>query len=165
MIDTGSPVTIVDLDFLVQALAKKRDNQQIPSEWMKAIEQHFEPPGVPLKSYGGEELNLVGQLEAALCYEDCLMTATIQLQKNAPVELLLGTDLRPQLGFAFLAKVNDQTVDMLQQKPWQADCVVHLLKPVCCPAKHMKIIRAQAVGNDGRSLFQPVKHLIQRHGP
>ena len=28
----------------------------------------------------------------------------------------------------------------------------------------MKIIRAQAVGNDGRSLFQPVKHLIQQHG-
>ena len=32
VIDTGSPVTIVDLDFLVQALAKKRDNQQMPSE-------------------------------------------------------------------------------------------------------------------------------------
>ena len=55
MIDTGSPVTIVDLDFLVQALAKKHDNQQTPSEWMKAVEQRFEPPGVPLKSYGGAE--------------------------------------------------------------------------------------------------------------
>ena len=97
---------------------------------MKAVEQHFELPGVPLKSYGGEELKLVGQLEAALSYEDCLVTATIQVQKNAPVELLLGTDLQPQLGFAFLAKVNDQTMDMLQQKPWQADCVVPLLQPV-----------------------------------
>ena len=55
-------------------------------------------------------------------------------------------------------------MDMLQQKPWQADCVVRLLQPVRCPAKHMKVIRAQAVGNDGRSLFQPVKHLIQQHG-
>ena len=40
-----------------------------------------------------EELNLVGQLEAALSYEDCSVMATIQVQKNAPVELLLGTDL------------------------------------------------------------------------
>ena len=110
-----------------------------------------------MKSYGGEELNLVGQLKPAFSYEDRLVTATIQVQKNVPVELLLGTDLQPQLGFAFLAKVNDQKMDMLQQKPWQADCVVSLLQPVCCPAKHMKIIRTQAVGNDGRSLFQPVK--------
>ena len=103
---------MVDLDFLVQALAKKRDNQQTPSGWMKAVEQRFELPGVPLKNYG-EELNLVGQLEAALSYEDCLVTATIEVQKNAPVELLLGNDLQPQLGVAVLAKVDDLTMDML----------------------------------------------------
>ena len=40
---------------------------------MKAVEQCFEPPGVPLKSYG-EELNLVGQFYAPTPGEDAQRT-------------------------------------------------------------------------------------------
>ena len=39
LIDTGSPATIVDLEFLVNALAKKRESDQSPPEWMAAVEK------------------------------------------------------------------------------------------------------------------------------
>ena len=44
MINTGSPVTIVDLDFLVQALARNRDENQTPVEWMEAVEHRLNHP-------------------------------------------------------------------------------------------------------------------------
>ena len=66
LVDTGSPATIVDLEFLVNTLAKRCEEGQSPSEWMVAVEKRFQSLSLPLKSYGGHELNLVGQLQVSL---------------------------------------------------------------------------------------------------
>ena len=46
--------------------------------------------------------------------------AIVQVQKDAPVELLLGTDTLPQLGFALLEMDLSETgVDSLQKQTWK----------------------------------------------
>ena len=44
----------------------------------------------------------------------------MQVQKDAPVELLLGTDTLPQLGFALLGMdLSETEVDLLQKHTWK----------------------------------------------
>ena len=164
LLDTGSPVTIVDLDFVVQALAENCEKHVTPIECMSAVEQRFQVPEVPLKSYGGEELNLVGQTKVVLSRCNYSTEATIQVQKDAPVKLLIGTDMQPQLGIAFVMQDEGQVTDLLKQEPWQGDCVVRLVKATRLPANHMKMVQVQPLGVEGRSLFQPVREMIECHG-
>ena len=56
-----------------------------------------------------------------------------------------------------------ETTDLLQQEQ-PSDCVVRLVKAVCVPANHMKMIEAQAIGCGERSVFQPVQKFIEQHG-
>ena len=46
-LDTGSPVTIVSLDFLLQSLAKQRPDGQTPTEWKEAVRRRLNPPPPP----------------------------------------------------------------------------------------------------------------------
>ena len=74
--------------------------------------------------YGGDDLKVVRQLTAAISREGHTCTATVLVQKDAPLKLLLGTDLQTQLGFLFLQKTNGTAVDLLQKRKWaltQAD--------------------------------------------
>ncbi len=54
-----------------------------------------------------------------LSRQDHQQSATIQVQKDAPVDLLLGTDLLPHLGFVVLqAGGNSLGTDLLQSDSW-----------------------------------------------
>ena len=96
-LDTGSPVSIVSLGFFLRAAVANRDRGQPPAEWGKAVRQRIQPTTMSLRSYGNAELPIVGQVEC------CLSTAQRKicalLQEEAPVDLLLGTDVLHQLGF------------------------------------------------------------------
>lgn len=59
LIDTGSPVTIVSLEWLLHALAKQRPPGQSPDEWEREVKAKIEPSTVTLHSYGGPRLNMV----------------------------------------------------------------------------------------------------------
>ena len=52
LLDTGSPSTIVLLEFLLEALAKQKKPEETPHEWQARVEQKMEPPTIPLCSYG-----------------------------------------------------------------------------------------------------------------
>ena len=51
LLDTGSPVTIVSLEFLLQTLAKQRPASQTVAEWQIAVKAMLQPPSVTLQSY------------------------------------------------------------------------------------------------------------------
>ena len=55
-----------------------------------------------LKSYTGSELNLIGQLQVQLTTISHVVDTVAQVQKDAPVDLLLGTDVQPVLGFSLI---------------------------------------------------------------
>ena len=98
LLDTGSPVTIVSLDFLVKALTCEKehlDNQTIREE----VKRHLEPTALKLRSYSGEALPIVKKAHVHLSCGHYTVDACVQVQMNAPVQVLLGTDLQPRLGF------------------------------------------------------------------
>ena len=48
LLDTGSPVSIVFLQFLLQALARQKPNEQDPTEWAAAVRSRLDPPTMTL---------------------------------------------------------------------------------------------------------------------
>ena len=52
LLDTGSPVTIVSLNFVLQALAKQRKESQTPTEWEQEVKARLGPIKLTLQNYG-----------------------------------------------------------------------------------------------------------------
>ena len=117
LLDTGSPVTIVSLQFLLDALAKQRPEGQSPENWIAAVEERLEPSSVTLHNYGGQKLGIIRQIRVRVARPGCSVEAVVQVQNGAPTNLLIGTDLLPQLGFIFLqTEPNGEDLDLLQVK-------------------------------------------------
>ena len=156
LLDTGSPVSIVSLEFLLEALAKKRKQEESPQQWRARVEKRLqEPPGALLRSFGGETLDLMCQVTVNIARDNQNVTASVLVQKGAPLKLLLGSDLLPRLGFSFLeTKADDSTVDHLQPQPTSPQTMsatVWLLTATRLPPRHTKIIRARVDGSGHRS--------------
>ena len=64
--------------------------------------QRLSPPSLNLQSYGGGELDLVSEIRCRVSRGSYSTEAVLQVQKGAPVKVLLGTDLQPHLGFMFI---------------------------------------------------------------
>ena len=88
--------------------------------------------------------------------------AVLQVQSNAPVDLLLGTDLQSLLGFVLMSvEENGTGFDLLQERQWKvvnspvltttnlepastpSEATVHLIQATRVPAQHSKMIRAK----------------------
>ena len=52
LLDTGSPVTIVSMSFLLTALAIQRAPDQTPEEWRRWVDARLQPPTLKLRNYG-----------------------------------------------------------------------------------------------------------------
>ena len=114
LLDTRSPVTIVSLQFLLDALAKQRPESQSPEDWKAAVEKCLEPSRITLHDDGGQRLGIVQQVKVRIARPGCAVEAVVQVQNGAPINLLIGTDL-PRLGFIFLQmELNGEDLDLLQ---------------------------------------------------
>ena len=118
LIDTGSPATIVSLEFALKALADQHRPDQSPSDWELEVKQKLQLPAIRLHRYGGEPLNIVRQLPATIQRAQYTRTAVVLVQSNAPTDLLLGTDCQPHLGFQLLqTSPEGPAVDLLLGLP------------------------------------------------
>ena len=109
LLDTGSPSTIVSLEFLLEALARQKKPEETPQEWRARVEQKMEPPTISFCSYGGQKQNILCQITVDIIHGDRKVAAKVQVQKGAPVALLIGTDLLPRLGFVLLESKSDDS--------------------------------------------------------
>ena len=175
LVDTGSPVTIMSLKKAVQILATRKGEFNSPQEWRERMMEQFQEPAVMLKSYSGDALNVVAQLPMTLGQGDQKVSSVVLIQKGAPHDLLIGTDLQPALGFVLTVRKsgNQETVllggrklDSLQSgetegssKSLESDTVVvKLLTATKLPAGHRKLVRAKVDGwfPDSLALFTPM---------
>ena len=109
LIDTGSPVTIISLQFLISTLVGNlQTTEQNKDVTRELVKKHLEPTQFCLRSYSGTKLPIVKQAQVQLTRGPFNVSAVIQVQDNAPVELLLWTDLQPQLGFRLLDEMPSQ---------------------------------------------------------
>ena len=185
LLDTGSPVTLVSLEFLLQVLAKRKPCEQTPEEWKQEVRKRLEPTSVALRNYSGGQLPVVRQVKTTLVRSGHEVTATVQVQKEAPTKLLIGTDLLSQLGFLFvkteleggdldlLAECTDpetdEEVEMAEEElAGHPDSergteeelesgTVRLLQAARLPGQHGRVVKAKVVGKKGHSLsyFEP----------
>ena len=157
----------VSLDCLLNSLAKGRPKNQTPAEWELVVKRRLKPPEVTLRSYGGRGLDIVGQIQANLRCGPYHRTAVVLVQNGAPEDLLLGTDLQPQLGFQLsqtsadgpakqLLPASDETNPVTEDKE-QPPPVVRLLQTERLPAHHGHIVRARVDPHIGeaKQLFVP----------
>ena len=157
LLDTGAPVTIASLDFIVKALAAQKPEEQTTDEWRAETKQRIQKPTVRLNTYGGDPLNLVGQIQVSVARKGFSTGATMLIQDQAPVDLLLGTDLLPPLGFALIEKntegedrslmvapeTNIEGTTLCGTEPDERRAEVRLLQAVRIPARHQKLVRAR----------------------
>ena len=59
LLDTGPPVTIISLEWLLQLLAKQRRKDQSPNEWKAEVENRLEPTTMVLQNYSADRLKVV----------------------------------------------------------------------------------------------------------
>ena len=63
------------------------------------MRQRLQPTTMSLRSYGGADLNIIGHVRCCLSVGKHKVDTMLQVQPNAPINLLLGTDTLPKLGF------------------------------------------------------------------
>ena len=110
LIDTGSPATIASLQFLLKVFAGQRTPQQTVSQWKEEVYKKFTIPSISLQNYGGHQLDILAQTQLTLSKGDRRAKANVFVQKDAPNELLLGTDVQPLLGFSLMVAGKDGKV-------------------------------------------------------
>ena len=178
LLDSGSPVTIVSLGFVLKVFAEKKPNEQTRDQWKAEMRERITRTAVKLRTYGGETLALVGEVTVSMRRGEYHTEATILVQNKAPVEVLLGTDLLPKLGFALMEHNPDQpaidlmnnslgrihngepSLDLENPTPdgeTEPAAIVRLLHAVRVPAGHKKIVKASIEGLRCRThrLFEP----------
>ena len=96
LIDTGSPVTIISLSFAMQVLRNDLQSYSSIEEWKQEM---FSEPTVILRNYGGHRLEITSQAQFSFSQGGNKERANVLVQKDAPHQVLLGTDhLQPKLG-------------------------------------------------------------------
>ena len=123
LIDTGSPATVISLDFALATLVKGEKNEQSPSEWKEEVQEKFSLPSITLKAYSGHQLDIQYQVRVELTHGDRTLDTVVLVQEGAPHDLLLGTDLQPKLGFALVAADGTKLTDLLTGK--EHSCPTH----------------------------------------
>lgn len=76
--------------------------EKTPEEWGREVKQCLKSLTIILQNYGRGELNIVSQIRCQITRERYSIEGVLQVQKAAPVDLLLGTDLQPHLGYVLM---------------------------------------------------------------
>ena len=151
------------------------------------------PTTVSLRSYGGDELEIVSQAICQMERDGYQVKTILQVQKGAPVDLLLGTDVLSQLGFALMqASKQGAATDLLQTadashipfnsvrvahqdghqpksetKSIARDTQVKLIQAVHLPARHSKLVHVDVADLDfdlRTCLFEPKQYCSGSYG-
>ena len=110
---TGSPVTIVSIECVLDALAKQQAPKQSAEEWKHQLHKKFQQSTLTVNNYGRGDVNVNGQLLVTLQVENKECKATMLVQKEVKADLLLGTDIISDQGF-LVAEVRDQKVQSME---------------------------------------------------
>ena len=179
LIDTGSPVSLVSIDFLLRALVMTMEDGATQDDITRALRARLEDPELTVRNFGGNEVNIVGQATVTVSCGEHRSRTTVLIQKGTQLELLLGTDILGKLGFKVLQLSGDGTPhDLLSmevrkqeestfgilaggQEPPVTDPVatVRVLKATRIPGRHCQMVRVYTSTDVGMGdwLFNPAE--------
>jgi len=179
LIDIGSPVSLVSIDFLLRALVMTMNDRATQDDITKALRARLKDPELTVRNFGGNEVNIVGQTIVTVSCGEYRSQMTILIQKATQLELLLGTNILGKLGFQVLQLSRDGTTHNLLstevkmqeesttgilaggQEPPVTDSVVtvKVLKATRIPGHHCQMVRVytSTVVGMGDWLFTPAE--------
>lgn len=96
----------------MDVFAAERGSQQSPEQW-RTEELKKLPPSPPLKNYEGHPLDILSHIHLSLSQGGQAIDTIVLVQKGAPNDLLLGTDVQPKLVFALVMEAGERVVDLL----------------------------------------------------
>ena len=135
LIDTGSPVTIVSLTFLLQ-LWRGRDAHVPIGQWRDWARGVLREPSLSLQTYDHAVLEMAAETDVTLGCGNHKVRAVIMVQDAAPQPLLLGTDVLEKLGFG-LVHSGEKKVSNVNHGTF----AVRLLQANQLPPRHAKLLR------------------------
>ena len=90
---------------------------KLEGEPIEALLDTGSPVTIVSRNYGGGRLPVVRQIQTTLAHPGHEVKAVVQVQREAPARLLIGTDLLSQLGFLFVrTEVDQDDVDLLEDR-------------------------------------------------
>ena len=105
LLDTGSPVSIVSIDFLLKVLLTAASSDQTKEDLKDAARKRIKSPTISVQSFEGGEVNIIGQVTVNVSLGEHSCQAVMLVQKGIQLEVLLGTDLLTKLGYICTACV------------------------------------------------------------
>ena len=187
LIDTGSPISIVSIDFLLQVLNRNRLEGMSKEEWTSSVKDRLKPPRMTVRNFGGGEVNVICQCNVSLAYGEHSCSATVLVQKGVSQGILLGTDVLKRLGFhVLIPDTKGGTTDLLGTGSWYLQPVsqdvkstkpekveqveqvttVRLLQTCRIPARHCRLARVGVTGNPEGDMvmFYPAEEVTKNSG-
>ena len=134
LIDTGSPVTIVSLTFLLQ-LWRGRDAHVPIGQWRDWARGVLREPSLSLRTYDHAVLEMTAETDVTLGCGDHEVRTVVMVQDAAPQPLLLGTDVLEKLGFSLVH--SGEKVSNVNHGTF----AVRLLQATRLPPRHAKLLR------------------------
>ena len=101
LVDTGCPATIISREICRKILDKEREAEP-PELWMERATKRLQHPSLSLKAYCGTELSIGAEIAVQVTTPYHTVHGSVLVQKDTPVDMLLGTDLMPALGIKVL---------------------------------------------------------------
>jgi len=181
LIDTGSPVSIVSIEFLLQVLGANKVNSENKEDWTKVVRAKLKPPSVTIQNFSGDPVNVICQCTVEVSRGEHSCRTTVLVQKGVPQDFLVGTDLLGRLGFCVLQpSAEGRMVDLLGSGDWKLSAAVSspveatvssepdtlkkvtaatvsLLRSVRIPARHSRLAQVETTGDISKELvmFNP----------
>ena len=106
LVDTGCPTTVISKT-LCRKILSQREGQDCHStvaehRYQMAENVQLSKPSLQLQAYCGTQLPIGAEITLHLQAGECHTKCVALVQEDTPVELLLGTNLMPQLGVQVL---------------------------------------------------------------
>jgi len=181
LIDTGSPVSMVSIEFLLQVLGADKVNSENKEDWTKVVRAKLKPPSVTIQNFSGDQVNVICQCTVEVSRGEHRCRTTVLVQNGVPQNFLFGTDLLGKLGFSVLQpSAESRMVDLLSSRDWKLSAAesspveatvssepdilkevtaatLSLLQSVRIPARHSRLAQVQTTGDISKELvmFNP----------
>ena len=141
LIDTGSPVSLISIEFLLQALLPVVFDKETPAKKIEVLRARVQPPSMVVRNFGGHQVNVICQTTVTLSHKGRKHKVTILVQKNVPLELLLGTDTLGKLGFQLLeTEANGEVINLLPADERQSNEAIAKVVSLDSPSRDMSLL-------------------------
>ena len=153
LIDTGCPATIISRE-ICKRILDNQEGQPLSSEQRKdrAIKR-LQQPSLLLKAYCGKELCIGAEIAVQVATPHHAVNRVVLVQKDTPVDMLLGTDLMFALGIRVLDGDGQSLLEQVEEQPILGDG-----QPQPLPVDNWTIPSdGQCDGGSFQTVIQPVE--------